>query len=699
MTTRAYAVLDVKSIDEETRTIKGIASTPSTDRQDDIVEPMGAKFRTPMPLLWQHDTQQPVGSVTYAERSESGIPFEAEIARVDGPPGLKNRLDEAWASLKAGLVRGVSIGFKSLESEPIKGTYGLRFKKWEWLELSLVTIPANAEATITSIKAADSEQRTAPRVRTQLPVTYAGAAATKTEGKPMLKLSEQISQFEASRAAKEAARAAIMAKAGEEGRTLEQTEGEEYDGLTSEIDSIDKHLARLRVQDKQNRAALAPVKDPESEAANNNGDNANKDNGGGLRIRDGAQIITVQRELPKGRLFTRVCMALMAGKGNPTDTMQFAKQFTDTPIVAQVLALPSDKRNVRFSKAAVKPGTTTDPTWAEPLVAWQTMASEFVELLRPQTFLGRIEGMRRVPFKIKFPIQTSGSSVGWVGEGKPKPVSSLAFSVGQLDETKVAGIVVITDELARFSDPAAEGLVQDDLTAAIAQFLDQQFLDPTVAPLAGIHPGSITNGINAVMSSGTTDVALRYDVLSLYQGMVRTNYGPGGLVWLMPGVVSAALAMMVNAFGQPLYPSMAGPNPTLFGVPVIVSQGVPNTTNPSVNMIVLLRAPDILIADDGGVTVDTSNEASLEMDSAPTGTGTLVSLWQNNLVGIRAERYINWQRRRDSAVAYLSPANYGPPAPETPESLEAMRQQQEQAAAASTQAAASSSKSSSKSNS
>jgi hypothetical protein len=32
---------------------------------------------------------------------------------------------------------------------------GLRFKEWEWFELSLVTIPANAEASITAIKSID----------------------------------------------------------------------------------------------------------------------------------------------------------------------------------------------------------------------------------------------------------------------------------------------------------------------------------------------------------------------------------------------------------------------------------------------------------------------------------------------------------------------------------------------------------------
>ncbi len=75
---------------------------------------------------------------------------------MDGPPTLKERLDVARAEMKAGLVRGLSIGFSNLESEPIKGTYGLRFTKWDWMELSAVTIPANAEASIQTIKSIDT---------------------------------------------------------------------------------------------------------------------------------------------------------------------------------------------------------------------------------------------------------------------------------------------------------------------------------------------------------------------------------------------------------------------------------------------------------------------------------------------------------------------------------------------------------------
>lgn len=54
---KIYTTLQVKSVTEtdDERIITGIATTPNTDRDDDILEPMGAKFNLPIPLLWHHN--------------------------------------------------------------------------------------------------------------------------------------------------------------------------------------------------------------------------------------------------------------------------------------------------------------------------------------------------------------------------------------------------------------------------------------------------------------------------------------------------------------------------------------------------------------------------------------------------------------------------------------------------------------------
>lgn len=156
---RAYSILDVKNVteDDEFVFIEGVASTPATDRMGDVVEPLGAQFKTPMPLLWQHRHAEPVGHVTFATPTKTGIPFKARLPRIAEAGRLKDRVDEAIHSLRYKLIAAVSIGFAPIEGamEVLK-TGGIRFKQWEWLELSLVTIPANAEAVITSVKSAEA---------------------------------------------------------------------------------------------------------------------------------------------------------------------------------------------------------------------------------------------------------------------------------------------------------------------------------------------------------------------------------------------------------------------------------------------------------------------------------------------------------------------------------------------------------------
>lgn len=151
---RAYSILNIKAMDAETRTITGLATTPEPDRMGDIVEPLGVKFRNPLPLLWQHRHDQPVGHVKFDKPTAKGITFTAKLAQIDEPGALKDLVDMAWQSVKARLVQGVSIGFRALE-HAFMDDGGIRFLESEVIELSLVTIPANASATIHTIKAMD----------------------------------------------------------------------------------------------------------------------------------------------------------------------------------------------------------------------------------------------------------------------------------------------------------------------------------------------------------------------------------------------------------------------------------------------------------------------------------------------------------------------------------------------------------------
>jgi len=649
---RMYSVLTVKAVEEEQRVIRGTATTPSPDRVGDVVEPLGVKFKNPMPLLWQHRSDKPVGTVTFDKPTKDGITFEAKLAKIDEPGALKDRIDEAWQSVKAGLVTAVSIGFRALEYAFIEGTGGIRFTESEVIELSLVTIPANADATISQIKSIDTEIRAATGIKDgegrPVPPGATGKSTkpvnlSPEKGMAMKTIAEQIAALEESRKAKAARMADVMQKSIDEGRSTDAAEQEEFDSLEAEVAAIDADLKRFRALEKAQAVSAKPVNSIDTAKA-------------GADARNPAQVKVKQKSEP-GIGFARLARVKALAKLDGESPRAVAKELYGED--SDVFGL--------LSKAAVAAGATT--TWAANLVGDETsIFADFVEFLRPQTILGRfgaggVPSLRRVPFRTPLIGQTAGGAGYWVGEGKAKPLTSLDFSRTTLDPLKVANIAVVTEEVLRDSSPSAETIVRDSLAAALRERLDTDFIDPAKSASAGVSPASITNGISAISSSGTDADAVRTDVKALFTAFIDANNAPTSGVWIMSAVQALALSLMTNPLGQPEFPGINMNGGTFFGLPVIVSEYVPTVTGGS--YVALVNAQDIYLGDEGGIMVDMSREASLQMDNAPTmtsdsPTGTsVVSLWQTNSVGFRAERTINWARRRSSAVALLSGVDWG----------------------------------------
>lgn len=667
---RAYSFMEVKDFDEnnEDRIIRGIATTPTPDRVGDVVDPLGVEFKNPLPFLWQHDHDKPIGLVSFEKPTKKGIIFEARLPKSLPDGKLKERVEEAWQSIKAGLVRAVSIGFRTLEYELIKETGGIKFNKSEILELSAVTIPANAQATINSIKKFDVgvenskildpaevnektvEVHNLKAEQTAITPGVSGKAVKliKTTGSNANKENiemkktfvEQLADFEATLAIKNARIAEIMNQSAENGSTLDAAQEEEYETLENEIKSLEKHISRLSNLAATSKETATAVDKTNTVKA-------------GTETRAPAQVKAVKKTEP-GIEFAQFTLALAAAKGDPMRAVEIAKR-----------KIGENNDVVTSLKAAVSAGTTTDPDWASALVeTYQRFAGDFVEFLRPQTILGKfgqngVPNLRRVPFNISIPTQTSAGQGYWVGEGAAKPLTSWTYDRINLGHAKVANIAVITDELARWSSPAAEGLVRDELARSLVQRLDTDFVDPGKAVDPGISPASITNGVVGIPSSGTDADAVRIDIKSLMAQYLAANITPTTGVWIMPALVALSLSLMTNALGQDEFPGITMNGGRLFGMPIIVSDYVPAGT------VILANASDIFLADDGAVNVDASREVSLQMDNAPTQNSptptasNVVSMWQTNSIAVRAERYINWAKRRSQAVAVLTGVAWG----------------------------------------
>ncbi len=652
---RAYSLLTVKAVDGERRLITGTASTPTPDRMGDIVEPLGVSFKTPLPLLLYHDSRKPVGWVKFQPPTKDGVAFEARLPVVEEPGTVRDRVEEAWTSIKTGLIAGVSIGFRAIEEAFIKETGAFRFIKSELLELSLVAIPANPDATISTIKALDLGLAAPGTESEDEPVKPKSGVSDpprvvqmRRDVRPMTTkktIADQITGWETTRRVKTDRMDDLIAKGGETGTTMDEAEREEHDTLESEVQSIDAQLLRLRAAEARQAADAVIVK--------------GRTAGEAAIARSPIGHVTIEKKLPPGIQFAQYAMCVAAARGVPSEARDLAKRHY--PDNSAILAM--------IEKAAVGAAAAVTSHWADDLVPYNLM-NDFIEYLRPRTILGQfgqngIPALNRVPFNTRVTGMSTGLTGNWVGEGLPIPLSKGVTFTTLLTWAKVAALAVVTKEEVRFSNPSAEEKIRNDIARSIIQRMDIDFVDPSKAAVANVSPASITSAIVATAPTGTTAAAFRKDLATILALFAANNLDPADIVLIMSATQALQLSMMVNTLGNDDFPSLTMKGGTLRGFPVIVSEHLTALGSPSTQMIVAVKASDVYLADDGVVTVDASDQASLEMldssllQSGISGTGAAtVSLWQSGLLGIKATREVTWKLRRSTAVQYLSPCAY-----------------------------------------
>lgn len=138
-------------------TIKGYISIfGNVDSYGEIVEPgaftdtlaKAEKTGRKAKLLWQHDTHQPIGVWDALGEDRKGLWGEGRLLIEESP-----KAREAHGLLLAGALDGLSIGYRTLKSEPKAGKEGiLSLTKLDLLEGSIVTFAANDRARVEVVK-------------------------------------------------------------------------------------------------------------------------------------------------------------------------------------------------------------------------------------------------------------------------------------------------------------------------------------------------------------------------------------------------------------------------------------------------------------------------------------------------------------------------------------------------------------------
>jgi HK97 family phage prohead protease len=147
--TSTFEMKEVKE-DEEFFYFEGYGATfGNVDFGGDVIL-KGAFSRTltkmaTVPVLYQHNTREPVGIFTELKEDEKGLYVKGKLPKSDSM--VRDRI---IPQMKVGSISKMSIGYMVTDSE-WKGDMRI-LKELELFEISLVTFPMNDQANITAMK-------------------------------------------------------------------------------------------------------------------------------------------------------------------------------------------------------------------------------------------------------------------------------------------------------------------------------------------------------------------------------------------------------------------------------------------------------------------------------------------------------------------------------------------------------------------
>lgn len=620
-----------------------VMSDATRDRMGDVIEPRGwvlDNFRRNPQALFGHDSSMPIGEWENVRVEGTQLVGDLKF----GPAGVCPVTDKMRAFVEAGMMRAVSVGFAPIDAEPMQGG-GVRFKRSELVECSLVSIPANpnALAVAKSLNLSDDVKslifgKSADEIsRIERRGTYGEPASIPTHSRNtnMTTLSQRI----------EDAQNDLVQLRDNLSATIDS--GGDIDAVTAQIEQKDAALASLRRAEK----ALGDTSDaPQTVTV------------------VPTRVATEQRGVTEPRR----PFAVPAQKIAPSDYVLraatiklLAHLHKESPEVIRQRAYGDDEATKvvfdHMTKAATAPAMTTTSGWASQLV--QTVNADFMETLLPASVYPSLAARGlRLNFgrngAITIPSRSATPTIAgsFVAEGAPIPVRQGAFTSQTFTPKKMAVISTFTREMAEHSVPAIEGLIRDAIQEDTSVAVDTVLLDAGAA--TGIRPAGLRNGVTVTTATaGGGIAALVADAKNLVGALITaTNGNVRAPVWIMNPAQALSVSLTSNAGGDFVFADAMN-NGNFLGYPVIQSPTV------AAGMLILVDAADFVSVTGDDPRFDMSDQATLHMeDTTPLAIGTagtpnsvaapVRSLFQTDSIGLRMILPMNWGMRRAGVLAW-----------------------------------------------
>ena len=279
----------------------------------------------------------------------------------------------------------------------------------------------------------------------------------------------------------------------------------------------------------------------------------------------------------------------------------------------------------------------------------------------------------------QIPLGTNGESIpyvtgrpnaGWVAEGNTKPASAGSLGLKSMVPKKLAAILVVSAEVVRANPGNYINTMRDALAESFAVSFDRAVAhDEGPDGTGGGGPfATYLDQSTKTSEIGTTSVAnggVFVDLVNAMGKLVTDTDASGRRYqlsgWALDSVLEPVLWGAVNTVGTPIFatipddvnaPAFNSPG-RLLGRKSFIGEGVGSINSTSV----------VGYAGDwsqaawgvvGGITYDVSTQATVTIN------GALTSLWENNLMAIRAEAEYGFLLNDPDAIVKLTNVGNSP---------------------------------------
>lgn len=247
------------------------------------------------------------------------------------------------------------------------------------------------------------------------------------------------------------------------------------------------------------------------------------------------------------------------------------------------------------------------------------------------------------PNSTNITVVTSRPTAAWVAEAGQKPTTKGGINLVNMKPQKIAAILVVSQEVVRANPGGYLATMQEELATAFAVAFDAATLHNTNNPFgAGMYIDATTKAVelgNTAAAAGGVYKDLAVTALGL---LVNDSSAPLNRQRRLTGFAfdlsaEPTLNGSLDTQGRPLFvpgDAIQGDNivvqpGSVIGRPAVLTEGVADPTAHVVGY-----AGDwqqAVWGQIGGINYAVSDE------TAVTINGELVSLWENNLVAVRAE--------------------------------------------------------------